>query len=529
MNLLFKSEKKNVFVSMLSLLDVKYTSKFSNKYFNEHPNKNNLLGISQMLNTYGIKNEGIKIHDKEENIFNLETPFIAHTGSDFVPVYKISSEKISYISRNGRVSITPTEFCNFWTGITLFVEPDKSSIEPDYVEHRKKEYLLQSINSLLKFFLFCFLAMFYFSIYRYGDIKHFVLLFANLVGVYISYQLLLKQMNIHSFYGDKICSLFKQKDCNNILESKAAKLFSVISWSEIGISYFISNVIIIIFLPNFITYSSVLNIFTLPYAFWSIWYQKFKAKQWCVLCIIVQLVLWSIFVINILSGFFNMLEIIEFNDVLILSCIYLIPLLAINILSSELSSKEDSEYTIQEFNSIKANEDVFSLLLSKQPFWGYNKSTSQIIFGSPEANIFITILTNPHCNPCADLHKRIHAFFPKISNKICIQYIFSSFNESLDESNKILIAAFFSNTPEKVREIYKDWYGLGRSSPAAFKLKYGINTASDEVRIEFERHKKWIEKAMLRSTPTIMVNGYKLPESYHIEDLEYITKIDIES
>lgn len=60
---------------------------------------------------------------------------------------------------------------------------------------------------------------------------------------------------------------------------------------EVGFSYFLSNIIVVVFLTDLISYYAIINIFALPYTVWSVWYQKFKAKQWCVLCLIVQLIL----------------------------------------------------------------------------------------------------------------------------------------------------------------------------------------------------------------------------------------------
>ena len=54
---------KNVFVSYLTMLGVRYTDSFSNQYFNEHPNKYNLFGLSKMLSDYGIENAATRIPD----------------------------------------------------------------------------------------------------------------------------------------------------------------------------------------------------------------------------------------------------------------------------------------------------------------------------------------------------------------------------------------------------------------------------------------------------------------------------------
>ena len=130
MNISQKSN--NVFVSFLELLKVKHTKQFSNQYFNEHPHKYNLFGISKMLSDYGVENAGTRIEDKEKDIFNIECPFIAHIGSDFVVVYKIENDKVHYLWNGKKIIIPVSEFIESWTGIILLAETTPDSIEPDY-------------------------------------------------------------------------------------------------------------------------------------------------------------------------------------------------------------------------------------------------------------------------------------------------------------------------------------------------------------------------------------------------------------
>ena len=59
---------ENTFVTLLSLLGVKYTESFSEQYFNEHPHKYNLYGLSKMLFDYGIRNAATRIEDKENDV-----------------------------------------------------------------------------------------------------------------------------------------------------------------------------------------------------------------------------------------------------------------------------------------------------------------------------------------------------------------------------------------------------------------------------------------------------------------------------
>lgn len=53
--------KKNLFISILNLLNVRYTKFYADKLYKEHPYKYNLYGLSQILHTYGIEKCGNKI------------------------------------------------------------------------------------------------------------------------------------------------------------------------------------------------------------------------------------------------------------------------------------------------------------------------------------------------------------------------------------------------------------------------------------------------------------------------------------
>jgi hypothetical protein len=330
---------QSIFVSFLDRLKVKHSKTFSDRYFNEHPHKYNLFGLSKMLSDYGIENAGTKIVDKETDIFNIELPFIAHFGNEFVVVYKMDSDKVHYIWNSKNLSIPINEFLKAWTGIILLADPNDNSAEPDYKEHKKKEVLNFLQKSLFLFAACLLLIIAYLSRSLFTNTGLTLLLIINLTGVYTAYLLVLKQMHIQSKYADKICSLFSKSDCNNILETQAAKLWGVFGWSEIGLGYFTANVFIILFLPHLVFYLAIVNIFTLPYSFWSVWYQKVKAKQWCPLCLIVQVILWAIFAVNCLFGLiqFPVFHWISLVYLLIIACIYAVDMFVINILIPQLS------------------------------------------------------------------------------------------------------------------------------------------------------------------------------------------------
>lgn len=309
---MFKSND-NIFVSYLRLINVKYTRYNANKLYYEHPYRNSMYGLSNMLLEYGIKNFGIVIRDKLKGISSIETPFIAFFGNRFVIVTDITQGKVGYLWDGKMVRINISSFNDYWTGNVLLTEETKESIEPNYKKNRNVE-----LFNILKYGVLMAIISIYAGVSIFNNIAYYhlysiVLLLINIIGAFFGYLLIIKEHKINSHYADKICSSFLKGDCNSVLESKASSLFGIIKWSEVGFSYFISNVIMLIVNIKYIQLLAFLNILTLPFSFWSIWYQKFKVNQICPICIIVQILLWTIFLTNLFSGVLTNVDMNYYN------------------------------------------------------------------------------------------------------------------------------------------------------------------------------------------------------------------------
>jgi len=174
---------KSSFVAFLDLLGVKHTKFFSEQYFNEHPHKYNLFGLSKMLLDYGIENAATRILNTENNLTSIEAPFIAHFGGDFVVVYKIESNMVSFLMK-GYYHILPiAEFIEGWSGVVLLAEPTKKSIEPDYKQHKKIEWLNLLRQGLLLLACGVIAGLAYMSQSLYRDIGVSLLLLVNIAGL----------------------------------------------------------------------------------------------------------------------------------------------------------------------------------------------------------------------------------------------------------------------------------------------------------------------------------------------------------
>lgn len=508
----------NIIIELLHLLNVKYTAKYVISLYKSNPYRNSLYGLSMILSSYNIDNVAIRLENKQQ-IRNLEPPFIAYASNRFVLVKQMKNGGFECLFNNEYLNIEMEEFISIWSGILLMIETNDRSIEPNYFENRNRELLDRLFSSLLWIIVFS-IGFFYFTFSNLWTYKSLTVLGVLLSGIYVSFLLLKKQLKVQSAFADKLCSLFNKSSCNSVLESEASKFLGVFSWSEIGFTYFISTFFICIGGIPWISYCAWINICTLPYTLWSIWYQRFRVKQWCPMCLIVMGIFWLLFIVHLYCGYFEM-QSFDLIKMLWLMILYVLSFLIIHKLLSIFTDALSKQELVYEIANLKMNEDVFMSLLKSNEYHDVFYSTSHIVFGNLKAKTLISILTNPHCEPCAKMHFRLNKLLSKSPDKYCIQYIFSSFDESLSISNKILIAAYLKYAIEDATRLYDKWFKAGKYNGRVFIEQNDLDI-NEQVEQEYQSHEAWIEKTKLRTTPTILINGYELPVQYKIEDLELL-------
>lgn len=514
------NEGHTILASYLSLLKVKHTAKYADKLYNEHPYKYSLFGLSKMLSEYKIPNAGVEILNKEQGIKDLETPFIAYAGNEFVLVYEKDDENVSYLWQDKQISVDMDYFQKMWSGVVLLAEPTSDSIEPDYRGNRKRAWMGRIKPLLLLAIVSCLLI---FSCVEAGmctSITKSLLFLFDFLGLYVCTLLLMKQIHVQSQSADKLCSLFKKSDCNNILESKDAKLWGIISWSEMGFGYFCSNLLVLLWLPSLMGYSALIGGCTLLFSLWSVWYQAVKVKQWCPLCLMVQILFWTLFVLYWLAGFV-VIPSFSLHSLFMVGCVYSIPVLTVSLVCPKLGLGGRMQDLVQQTNSLRLRDEVAAAILKKQLHHRVDTTDSQILFGNPQSKIRVTILTNPHCEPCGLMHRRVENLLKKIGERVCIQYVFSSFSEELEKSSRQLIAVYLNHTPEVAGRIFHEWFTGGKYKKDDFYRRYPQNLEDESVERELEKHNRWKAEAGLTATPSILVNGYMLPRNYRIEDVAY--------
>ncbi|MBD5642162.1 MAG: hypothetical protein HDQ91_07080 [Desulfovibrio sp.] len=317
-----------IFTRFLSALGVPHTAAWSDSQFRGMTFKS-LYGLSHLLNSYDVPNQGLRFKDKKE-ITRLTPPFLAQTrGGIFVIVEKIDGENLEYDSVGEMEKTTLQNFIDAWNGIALLAFPDAKSAEPEYAAHRVSELVNAAAGYVLIAASALIFAWFFVTRGLYAHVSTALLALFDCIGLYFSWLLLQKSLNIHTAAADRVCGALERGGCDSIMQLKVSKLFGVFAWSEVGFGYFGVSLAALLLFPSMWPCLALCNVCCLPYTIWSIWYQKFRAKHWCTLCVGVQTTLWCLFFCYLCGGWFKSALPLR-PDFIILLATYLAAVLALN-------------------------------------------------------------------------------------------------------------------------------------------------------------------------------------------------------
>ena len=514
---------KTILENFLDALDISYTKRFTRNLFEEHPHKNNMYGLKKMLDVYGVNTLGVYVEKKK--LSELNFPCILHTHGDFVIGLSCDANTIKFLQHGKETTLTHDVFSKTWTGNALVVQKTTNATEPDYKEHQRDELI--SFVKAYSIPVMLVLAVIIGLVGNWESINIFeiIRILLSCSGIFVCAMLMEKQLYGESRYGDRVCSLFHHADCSSVLDGPMAKVFGI-SWSEIGLGYFAANILLLVLIPSSSEFVTVINWIAMLYGIWSIYYQWCVAKSWCVLCIIVQTIIWAMGIIAAMPYFttpfmFSLIYSLQ-------SCIvFTISIVAVHQYASAFTTEKECVHAVQRYRALKANGDVAKALIEKSEYHETTLSDSSIIFGNPNAKIRLTLLSNPHCNPCARMHKRVERLLSMKEKEICVQYIFSSFNETLEDSSRYLIYCYISNHIDEALRKLASWYAKDKFDYERILKNNVEHLHTEEIENEMEKHRNWRNRTSITATPTILVNGHILPKEYEVEDLVMIANINI--
>ncbi len=506
--------------TLLQLLEIPHTKLFLKETLKSIPYDNSLYGMSLLLARYNIATDNVRLSDKHD-LSSDEMPCIILYDGEFVILTQVSeSEVIMLSSKSQPVSVNREEFDKKWDGIALIPRLTAQSREPDYKIHRKAELknrLIKLSFGLIIAIMTCLFACQSSHALEWG---WWSILATNILGCVVSTFLLQNQLDIHTTLSERICGLVKSGDCDSVTHSSGANLFGIFKLSEVGFSFFITNLVALTIYSQAIPILAIISYLVLPFSFWSVWYQKFRAKKWCVLCLCVLLTMWIQAILYCFSGI-----IAEYSvNILTLSItcfMYLFFYLAVNIFMNILADKKESEHWQYDLINLKSQDEVLSAYFQDSKYID-GEAGSGLVFGNPQSPVEITVFSNPYCSPCAAMHEKLKDTPGDLAK---VRYILTYFDENLSIINRNIIAAYQQLGAEKTWEILNQWHLKGSEEGETFFEKYNLNPDTPEVWSEFHKQQEWNKNHVLSGTPKVFINGRVITWPYSAEDFKLISDI----
>ena len=115
-----------------------------------------------------------------------------------------------------------------------------------------------------------------------------------LLGLSVAILIILQSIDQRNPLVQQLCGGGTKTDCNHILSSKAAKINSWLGWADVGLFYYAGSFLLLMssHSTTAIITLCLFNVISLPFTFYSVYYQWKVAKSWCRLCLYVQALLW---------------------------------------------------------------------------------------------------------------------------------------------------------------------------------------------------------------------------------------------
>jgi uncharacterized membrane protein len=382
------------------------------------PVGNQHAGHQYALDSLHVSNAAYQL--PKEYLDELEAPCIVimnDNDSPFCLIEKIEETHIT-LSHTQRLRVSKQQFLQKWTGTVLVGEVTESTIQEKNCKLKDIAMWIQRHQLLLAGIIAILLILY--STKRNYSTGISLYLVTLCTGLLISSAILYKE-TANSRFLHRFCHIGKTIDCNEVLHSKGSHIIGM-GLGELSLLYFSALLLFTLICPHeFYCISIICSIIAIGFTLYSVIYQLFIIRKGCMLCMLINLIVWSSCVIlYIQKGQFNK----EFSLSAMLSftaiaCICLTGWLQIKAL---LKIKEEGKQFKVQFSNL-LNPDNFQKLLFAETQIGAMVNKEIALHNQISSTTQLMIVTNPNCKNCA----RIHSHIKEIASNVSISLVLLTF------------------------------------------------------------------------------------------------------
>lgn len=474
---------------------------------NSHPDYPSLLAVKDTLDFISISNSVLKVDF--ENFNNLPSIFISlineidDKNNKYLSYFKVIDGIIKHTNSSGEEKIiNKDDLETIWTSV-VFVITENSIVKKPWDVGE-----ILSFNIIILFLIFTFTFL---------NFETGILIFMNLIGLYFSTEAIKIELGINSIIKDQICNTIDNTDCEGIINSNL-KLFGKFKFNDLSFLFFSTQVLSFVILGKLeyfqlYIFQILLLITSIPITIYSIYYQGWKIKKWCPICICIIIILY----IQILYLLFLVFPLINFNFPPIKLILLYFVIVVINIFSFHLLKTGIQKIILlRTENNLNLkfikNYHFFKLILTQASRFNPNLLNSGLSVGNINSKLCLTVVYSPFCSFCSETHLIISKIFADYKEKVNIQIRFnlSGKNDGYDILYVQLHRIYKEEGSINFMIALETWFK--EKDLIKWIAQYSKKTV-DETKlineiliVNYENYNNGIY-----FTPYIMVNGYEYP------------------
>jgi uncharacterized membrane protein len=381
-----------------------------------HPKYPQLISIVDTLAFFSIEYDVYETSSIQE----IEESVIC-----FIALLKRTNNltELSFVERNNNlykidsINVSLDVVNKYWGNIVLILGENEK-----FKDKKNKKIIVSFLASA---FILLAICDFKFSVFGFYIFP--------ILGMLLSIITLKDIFGFNSSISEKICKASKKTDCQAILSSKKWKLFKLIDFSDLSLSFFLSQFFLLFITSlfnaehDFFQLQFIALLTSTPLILISLYYQKNVEKKWCILCLGIIIVLTLEFIFLLIFRKELSFPIKIQNDIILLNivifgCIFILwkTLKKLILKYKELLNKD-----------LRRNHTLFSYPIFKailkrgKP---YNIEFNFLKFNRFSKFQTFLLITDPFCNHCKNLHSELHSLSIQIQDSINWGIIFNVYS-----------------------------------------------------------------------------------------------------
>jgi uncharacterized membrane protein len=481
------------------------------------PTYPSLASVYDALETLGVTSEALEADP--QRFSELSIPHLAHLKNNSVALVKrVDRAEVSFDDGSGKLQNVPLErYLRMWTGIVLVPTGIKESayVPPSGSPRFSAVIVGASVLSLMA--LFCILEWPRNALFLISP------LLCKLAGLTVCWFLFLEDQGFDS-PASRFCRRGAKVSCKSVLSSAAA-MFGPLSMVDIGVGYFAGGLLALLLAPLAAGGESAVgfalkwaNLLVLPYTVFSIGYQGLRLRQWCPLCLFVQLVLW-LEAVALLAVPIWTRPTLSSGALAVMTLIPL-PLLTWLLLKPILQNSLKLRGIRIRHERLVRHPAVIRALIMEEEEVSLSAVPMQIVFGGGATRETVTIYTDLSCFHCATRHRELEKVIERRSNPLRIVVRLLGPMEEDPRALSVLnrIAELLAgNRTDAAHSLLSRWFS-GKMKDAETSASALSPQAEEILRL----HREMDKNPPFHLVPAIFFAGRPWPEHLPLSSLIYL-------